>query len=836
MIRNSFAKILRSGSCSGLVIATMALASGAVGSAAHAQEVAAATTADTEAVSGEILVTARRKSENILKTPISISALTAEDIAAKGTTTIQDIAQSVPGLNVQSVATQGGRADRSFTSIQLRGFVPSTSAAQTTSIFIDGAPVSVATALQALTNPERVEIIKGPQSALFGRQTFAGALNVVTKAPSDHPTGSVSLSAGTRANYDVQAEFSAPIVEDVLSFRASVRALGKHGSYENRFVNGETLGDQTTKTGSLAIEFKPTSNLTFKVFGLATELKDGPAATGLIAAKGTPAGQNLVIGQSNCNITNSAGVSNPFFCGVAPGLSALTPSANTANTPAIINFLARTTGRVLSPDEGVNGYGLVNHFRHLHINADWALGDSGVTLSSLTAFNRERKSELADLDNYYSVSVTGTNPTTGANLFPVEGYYNFPFLIEAKTHDFSQELRASFENGGPLHASAGGSYLFQRNQSDSGSPYLNSLSFSGAAQSRTMGIFGSVGYDFSEHFTLSADARYQLDKVYAFAGQGGIVNAVVNIPEGGLIVKNTYKNFMPRVIGQYNIDSRNMVYASYSKGINPGQFNTTFITSPEPLVRDTATQLGFKVAVDPEKITNYEIGAKGRVLGMLRYDAAIYRAIWSDQIQSQSLTVLSDGRGPSRVGAPLQVVAAVNSGRVRVTGAEANLGIDVATGLTLDVAGAYVRTFILSAINLPVAAFYNVPAGGFRGNENPFVSKYSANVALAYTTALTENVDVFGRGDFSYKSGGWADIANVVRAPDLTQFNLRAGVRNKTFSVEGYVTNVFNNRAYYSVGSSGALINGQTGIGTYSALIAQLRDLRTFGIRAGYNF
>lgn len=840
MARLNISMLRGSSMCSNLVIAMAIVAGGFTSSAALAQEAPQA--AADEAGKGEILVTARRKSENILKTPISISALTAEDIAAKGTTTIQDIAQSVPGLNVQSVATQGGRADRSFTSIQLRGFVPSTSAAQTTSIFIDGAPVSVATAMQALTNPERVEIIKGPQSALFGRQTFAGAINVVTKKPSDHLTGSVVLSGGTRGNYDVQAEVSAPIITDVLSVRASVRALGKHGSYVNHFNPNQTLGDQSTKTGSLAIEFKPTPFLTIKAFGLATELNDGPAATGLIAAKGTPAGQNLVASQSNCNVTSSNGISYPFFCGIAPGLSALAPSANTANTAAIVNFLnlktgdklgTSTVGRLLTPSQGVKGYGLVNHFRHYHVNVDWALGDSGITLSSLTAINTEAKGELADLDNYYSVSVTGTNPTTGANLFPVEGFYNFPYMIEAKSRDFSQEFRASFEDGGPLHASAGGSYLFQKNQSDAGSPYLNTLTFGGPAQSRTLGIFGSLGYDFSEHFTLSADARYQVDKVYAFAGQGGISNALIKIPELGLIVSNTYKNFLPRVIAQYNFDSRNMAYASYSKGVNPGQFNVLFVTSPEPLVRETAAKLGYGVVVDPEKITNYEIGMKGRV-GILRYDAAAYLAMWDNQIQNQQINFPSDGRGPSAVGAPIGFSAAVNSGRVRITGLEANISADLAPGLTLDAAGAYVKTFIMSATNTPLAAFYNI--SNFRGKENPFVSKYSANLALAYTRPVGDEADAFGRVDFSYKSGGWADISNTVRAPDLTQVNLRLGVRNKTFSLEGYVTNVFNNRAYYSVGPAAALINGLTGTGTYSALIAQLRDLRTVGVRAGFNF
>jgi iron complex outermembrane receptor protein len=810
--------------CSSIVLAMAALSGATFATAAHADEA----TAEAKGPTGDIVVTARRKSENLLKTPISITALTAEDIAAKGTTTIQDIAQSTPGLNVQSVATTGGRADRSFMSIQLRGFVPSSSAAQTSSIFIDGAPVSVATALQALTNPERVEIIKGPQSALFGRQTFAGAMNVVTKKPSDHLTASGSVSGGTHGTYDVQAEVSAPIIDDVLSFRASVRALGKKGSYYNTFIPNQSLGDQATKTGSLAIRFKPTSNFTVDLFGLATELKDGPAATGLISAVSTPAGQNLVVGQSNCTITSSAGAKNPFFCGVAPGLSALAPSANTASTAAIVSFLQRTTGRVLSPSQGVQGYGLVNHFRHLHGTMELALGDTGITLTSQTAWNKELKSELADLDNYYSVSV---GPAAS---FPVEGFYNFPFMIEARSQDFSQELRASFENGGPLHASVGTSYLFQKNQSDSGSPYLNSLSWGGVAKSRTYGVFGSVGYDFSDAFTLNADARWQLDRVGAYAGQGGVNNATVKIAESALIVQNDYKNFMPRVIAQFNLTPRNMFYASWSKGINPGQFNTLFVTSPEPLVREQAAALGYKIAVDPEKVTNYEIGAKGRVAN-IRYELAAYLAYWTNQIQSQSTTIASDGRGPSAVGAPLQVAASVNTGRVRVTGLEANFSADLAPGLTADLAGAYVKTYILDAVNPTVAAFYNIPAGGFRGKENAFVSKWSANASLAYTKPLSDEVDGFGRVDFTYKKGGWADIANVVRAPDLTQVNVRIGAKNKTLSIEGYVTNLFNNRAYYSVGSSGVVINGVT-TGAYGGLIAQLRDLRTWGMRASFNF
>ncbi len=839
----SVSRYLRCVGCSRAAIIFSIVTLGALAAPAQAQD---AVSGDGASSDGTIVVTARRKSEDILRTPITLNALTSEELVAKGSATLQDIAQSVPGMNVQNAATTGARADRSFTSIQLRGFVPSTSSAQTASIFIDGAPVSVATALQALTNPERVEVIKGPQSALFGRQTFAGAINVVTKSPSDRLSGSGTFAIGTRGNYDIQAEISAPLIEDVLGFRASGRYVGKNGSYKNYGIPNETLGDQSTLTGSLAIEFTPASNLTFKLFGLATELDDGPAATGLITAGAIP---GITTAQSNCMVRTFK-----WFCGVAPKLSGMTPSANTIRTPALVNFLnlqtgdrygAGIVGRVLDADESVDGYGLVNHFRHVHFNADWNLGDSGFSLHSLTSYNTEKKAELADLDNTFSSSLVGARPGI---TYPVEGYYNFPFMIEADSKDFSQELRTSFENGGPLHASFGGSYLYSRAQSDSGSPFLTSFTYGGAAQSRTYGVFGSLGYDFSDQFSLSADARYQIDKLYAFAGQTGFIDRInnVTIAPNELITSATYKNFLPRVIGQFNWDSRNMIYASYSKGVNPGAFNTTFPSSPEPQVRAEAERLGFQVAVDPEKITNYELGAKGR-LGRMTYEVAGFYALWSDQIQNQSITIIKQcapGQtvaqcgGNAAAGSPLQVTANTNSGRVRVYGAEATLGINLAEGLNLDLSGAYVETFILSANNATVSNFYyGIPNADFRGKENPFVSKWSGSASLSYEASIRDELKGFGRADFSYKTGGWSDINNSVRAPDMNQLNVRLGVKDKTFLAEFWVTNVFNNTAYYNVSSQSlttAVLPANTG--AYGALVAQLRDKRTAGVRFGVNF
>jgi iron complex outermembrane receptor protein len=443
------------------------------------------------------------------------------------------------------------------------------------------------------------------------------------------------------------------------------------------------------------------------------------------------------------------------------------------------------------------------------------------------------KSELADLDNFESSGVTAL--VAGRTSYP-DGYYNFDFLIENRARDFSQELRTSFENGGPLHASFGGSYLNARSQGDQGSAYLNQLTTAGATQNRTLGVFGSAGYDISEKFTISADARYQVDKLYAFAGPAGTTFLGAVVPANTLVTSAKFKNFLPRVIGQFNLTPRNMFYASYSKGVNPGAFNTTSPSSPEPSVRAQFFANGYETAVRPEKITNYEFGGKGR-LGKIRYDAAAFYAIWSNQIQTQSTILVKTAAdsGPAPVGSVLQVTASVNTGKVRVWGLEANTSVDLARGLTFELSGAYIKTYILSATNAAVSGFYNIPVGGFRGKENPYISKYSGTASLAYETPISSEASAYGRVDFSYKSGGYTDISNYSKTRDTNQVNLRIGLKKNALSVEGYVTNLFNNLAFYNANSGSLLLPGVTS-GQYGALLAQLRDKRTIGARATFKF
>ncbi|HWU01734.1 MAG TPA: TonB-dependent receptor plug domain-containing protein, partial [Novosphingobium sp.] len=227
---------------------------------------------------GAIVVTARKRSEDILKVPVTVTAMTGAALEQRGVVSMQDVASSTPGVNINN--SSSGHADRSFQQVVLRGFTPSSTLATTTSLFIDGTPVSSPSAFTAISDPERVEILKGPQSAYFGRNTFAGAINVVTRAPSDSWQGSVTGMVGTRDNWRLQGSIEGPILGDVLTFRITGDKFSKSGSWVNNAAgaNGQTLGDQSTTTATALVVFKPSPRFTMKAFIMRNEDVDGPSA------------------------------------------------------------------------------------------------------------------------------------------------------------------------------------------------------------------------------------------------------------------------------------------------------------------------------------------------------------------------------------------------------------------------------------------------------------------------------------------------------------------------------------------------------------------------------
>ncbi len=167
-----------------------------------------------------IIVTARKREKSLLDTPIAISVFSSENIKDAGYENLGDITKASPGVFLESFNLTAARVD---STPRFRGIFLASGdrLQQTASVFVDGIFVSGSADSLDLADLQRVEIIKGPQSALFGRNTFAGAINYVTKDPAYDLGGEISVLAATRDEYKLTAMIEGPIVADALRGRLS---------------------------------------------------------------------------------------------------------------------------------------------------------------------------------------------------------------------------------------------------------------------------------------------------------------------------------------------------------------------------------------------------------------------------------------------------------------------------------------------------------------------------------------------------------------------------------------------------------------------------------------
>ena len=787
---------------------------------------------------GAITVTARKRSEDILKVPVTVTAMTGAALELRGIATIADLATATPGLNVNN--SSSGHADRSFQQIVMRGFTPSTTLASTTSMFIDGVAVSSPSELTSVSDPAQVDIIKGPQSAYYGRSTFAGAINVITKEPKGEWGGTMTGMVGTRDNYRLQGTVEGPIFGDTLTFRVTGDRFSKSGSWRNA-NDGTTLGDQKTTTGTAMVVFKPSPSLTFKLFGMMSEDRDGaPAQTRLYGYDiKTASGALVAANQSNCTLTgNSKGVqgfgtavSNAYFCGTAPGL--INPiTANITTTDSIRQFLAIGANRVIPVEDSVQGYGLLRKSQHAHTTLNYKISND-LTADLLAGYNREVWSTLIDLDGFDSSGFpSASNP---------KGFYDFPYLIERRNLDWSAEGRLAYHHGA-LHALAGVSYLkadsWQGGGGGTGALTAAVLAPSGKSENRTTGLFFGLTYDVLSNVSASFEGRYQIDTLALYARSSGqTITSSAYIPAGTytggtLLAQQTYKNFTPRAIVNWQISPRTMVYASWAKGVNPAQFNGS-ILAQSASVQAAALSAGGQLSIAPEKITNYELGLKGKALnGALRYTAAAYYAQWRNQINAITI-VAAD---PTATTGFTFINTSANSGSVDLYGVEFDTTWKVNDLVTIDASGAVNASDIKALRNTTLSQLTGMY--DFSGKEMKYTSKYSSSVGVTLGSSIRGMGDAkwFTRVDWNFKSGVWSDEANLVKTPDTHRFNLRGGVSKGKVAVEVFVNNLFNDKTYASLTDNYVLDPSFAHSAYNSALMVGLPELRTFGLQAKVKF
>lgn len=781
-----------------IAVLSMALAAGARAAEAPPPP----NDASSAAAVSELVVTARKREERLLDVPVAISALSSANIQSRGINTAADIATFSPGVTFQTANSGSGRADRSSPMFVIRGMTPANLLHPTTSVFIDGAPVSGAE-VSGLDDLQRIEVLKGPQTAYFGRETFAGAINLVTKDPSATPHGRVSLLLAAPDYKEARLSAEGPLVGDWLTARATYRYYDRRGTWKNHSVaqvGDEWLGSQSTQDATLEVLAKPVENLRVKGLVMYFHDDDGPSAQALIAPS-----------QRNC-------LNGTWFCGRISDLLPTTPAANTVIDQPMRNFIDALDRQAVvdAPDH----YGLVRDAWHGNLNIDYYVPSLRATFSSLTSVDHQAIAELNDITNADTSAIT-PNPLLPFATTPqyVQSFYNWPFYFGEVQRTFSQELRAASDQDQRFRWTVGLNYEWNRiDEATDGGGAFGFLAPDSATTSKSKSVFFGLAYDLiPKTLVLNVEGRYQSDSQVTNQGARG-----------------TYNNFIPRVILQYHVTPDIMTYATYSEGVNPGAFNAFLQTAPPDVQAQVEQAYGATIQVRPERLKNYEVGIKAAFWDhRASISADVYDDIWTDQIGDISVIY--------KIGAATHAAAAlVNNGKVNLKGVEVDAAVTPIRHLDIDLSGAINGTDIRAG-----ACFGCIQNVSIVGNEMPAVSKYQVALGVQYGAPLTRwpgggsasgDWDWYVRGDYVYKSGPYAQVDNLARAPDENLLNLRAGVKSERVKAEVFVENATDWKGPTSLMTTYYVANPFESFKAPDALVAALPFGRAIGVRLSYDF
>jgi outer membrane receptor protein involved in Fe transport len=537
----------------GLVIGGQAIAASAVNAAE-------------QMVTEEIIVTARKQEESLMEIPVSVSVVDSQLIQDANLTSINDLVNTTPGLKFNSAF--GRQADRPV----VRGISAIQTNNELAGIFVDG--IYVAGSLQTfdLDSVERVEVLKGPQSAVFGRRTFSGAINYVTSTPTPELSGKVKATLGSNGYQVLSGSVSDTV--GMFGYRLNVRDYSYDGDFTNTLAGGPDVGgeESTSVNASFVFDFTEDTSLTFNI--ASSDNEDEHYAIQL-----QPASEN------NCTFGGTQ-----YYCGEV-----------STDTPIEIG------GYLPASD-----YGTDSKVNRANIRIDHDFG--AVNISWTSAFNKSEETSVQD------VTASGLQTVfrfpSAALPFPgFESANGWHITVDKEIEDSSHELWVSGDLGDNVDWRVG---LYNYSEDQSKNTYnadglINTRNgFVDTTVDNSAVMFG-VDYDVASDVTLGLEMRYAEDEL------------TTEIYDGSTVRKfdNTSDSATHRLSASWNVSDMTMVYGSWSTGVLPADFNTA-AALPEQF-RD----------IDEQELEQFEIGVKSDISDTVSVTAAIYMMEWKDQVRSE---------------------------------------------------------------------------------------------------------------------------------------------------------------------------------------------------------
>lgn len=665
---------------------------------AAADQPAAAEAAEPEAT-GDIVVTARRTEENVQRVPAAISAFsekTLDRIQATDTTGLQG---AVPNLNVVQ-----GRGSSNAANIFIRG-IGQPDALQTfdpaVGVYVDDVYLSRIRGNQLdLLDVERVEVLRGPQGTLYGKNTIGGAIKFVTRKPGQEFRANGSIAVGSYNQFDLKGAVSGPL-SDTLSAGIAVMRAVRDGYVEDR-NNSREYNDRDTVAGRAALAFTPSSSFRFD---LAADYAHDDAKL------------------------NTGAPINELVHLFTP-----TVIVPLEQDPEDYDFTVETTP------------GLPNSTKMTH----WGLSGTAavdlsdqLTLKSISAFRKLHSKDYIDID------------ATAAEVGDV--------LVDVHQKQLSQEVQLTY-TGDRLTAVAGLYYLkedVESHQEAYADDLVNLTAFRGILSDLLLGptnfptflrtidddltthsyaAYANASYALTDALRLSGGLRWTREEKDYFRTTSTFSNSplLTSVAPFVFEAKDHWSDLSPMASIDYQFSPSTMAYLRYAKGFKSGGFN------------GRANEVGSATAYDPETADSIEAGLKTTIARQLRFNVAVFHNNYKD-FQAR-VSDLDESTVP-----PTPLLSVLNAGKLRIRGAELEAAWTPTPELLIDTQIGYLDAEYKDFDDLRFTNF-----GGSRAFQEPaFAPKWTMRFGAQYEFDLGGSGDITIGGQARYRSRHALSVDNT---------------------------------------------------------------------------
>lgn len=786
----------------------------------------------------EVVVSARKRDETLIDVPLTVTAVSAERIEQLAIRDARDLALYTPGFsNVSSFGRISGERPVIRGQSNILG-------EPNASYFIDGVFLSGGAISTETANLERIEVIKGPQAALYGRSTFAGAINYVTRRPTEEFEGKVNLTYGEFEQLDGSAYISGPLINDKLYYFIAGSHTEIGGFYDNRLDQRSDLGAEQTDAATLKLLWTPVDGL--EVTGMLTysEDKDGANAIGL-------QGRQF----NNCQLRSAAlPRSRGYYCGEVLPTEQLTVQQRTDLFPEPGIRRERTRGALTVKYDFGDGYeftsltGVSYEDYGIQIDVSYAGYDAFIGLDALPP----------------SFTVALPPPAAGAAGDLTRQFRNagsFWRLQEENRNDFSQELRFRSPSDRAFRWTFGAYYYKQSDDFTvenkvfpDGRIVPNGAAAIALKDVKNQAIFGGIEYDLNERWTATAEFRHaeedrtQLSFSYP-------TNGLARVPSAPLT--GNWTSDKPRFTLRYKPNPDLSFFANYAEGNKPGGFNS-------PTVQSLLAAIGKGLAYNEEESVNVELGTK---LNLLDNRAFLTVTLFDTELSNQQLT--QNIAGLNAAGQVIVNSYIDNVGKTQSKGVEVELNARITERFDIGFGAAYVDAKIKNYVNVDQADLYsNRPAavftpvsptnptgcataaacqairdldnnefGSVAGKRTPRAPEWNGFIVGKYSYPLANGMALTLGSDVVYEGSKFAQIHNLAETGDRMYVNARIGIESDNWSLFAWGKNLNDDDTGLDVlryiDSRG--IPGPAGVSTRGFAVT-LPKPRQFGITGSYKF